>query len=117
MKSELNVDNKVGATFGKVYCGVVGGVHRHEFAVLGPSVNLAARLMASKENTGVLVDEAVQSHAKAKFRFRSHSEVTAKGYAKPVPTFEPLDSINQKIDDYVTCSTVRTVQYEYSIVH
>ena len=97
LKSELGVENKIGATFGKVYCGVVGGVHRHEYAVLGPSVNLAARLMASKENTGVLVDEAVQSHAKAKFNFRSHTHIKAKGYAALVPTFEPIDPINQKV--------------------
>lgn len=41
LKSELKVDNRIGATFGKVYCGVVGGVRRHEFAAMGPAVNLA----------------------------------------------------------------------------
>jgi class 3 adenylate cyclase len=41
LKSELKVDSRIGATFGKVYCGVVGGVRRHEFAVMGPAVNLA----------------------------------------------------------------------------
>ena len=53
MKQELNVDNRVGATFGKVYCGVVGGLRRHEFAVMGAPVNLAARLMGSKVNKGI----------------------------------------------------------------
>jgi hypothetical protein len=32
LKTELNVECRIGATFGKVYCGVVGGVRRHEFA-------------------------------------------------------------------------------------
>lgn len=34
LKEELNMDNRIGATYGKVYCGVVGGVNRHEFAVM-----------------------------------------------------------------------------------
>jgi hypothetical protein len=33
---------------------------RHEYAVLGSPVNLAARLMATKDNNGILVDEAVK---------------------------------------------------------
>jgi len=32
---ELDVKSKIGATFGRAYCGVVGGWKRHEFAVLG----------------------------------------------------------------------------------
>jgi class 3 adenylate cyclase len=47
---ELGVENRIGMTMGSVYCGVVGGILRHEYAALGPSVNLAARLMASTEN-------------------------------------------------------------------
>ena len=62
LKTELNVENRVGCTFGKVYCGVVGGVRRHEFAVMGAPVNLAARLMGLKVNNGILVDEAVREH-------------------------------------------------------
>jgi len=33
MKSKLDVDCKMGATFGKAYCGVVGGIERHEVRV------------------------------------------------------------------------------------
>jgi hypothetical protein len=39
LKTELNVDNRIGATFGKVYCGIVGGVRRHEFACMGAPVS------------------------------------------------------------------------------
>jgi class 3 adenylate cyclase len=38
LENELNVFNRIGATFGNAYCGVVGGVKRHEYAVMGPSV-------------------------------------------------------------------------------
>lgn len=39
LKAKLGVDSKMGATYGKAYCGVVGGLDRHEYAVLGPSVS------------------------------------------------------------------------------
>ena len=32
---DVGVKSKIGATFGRAYCGVVGGWKRHEFAVLG----------------------------------------------------------------------------------
>jgi hypothetical protein len=59
VKTELDLNCRIGATFGKAYCGIVGAVCRHEYAVLGSPVNLAARLMATKDNSGILVDEAV----------------------------------------------------------
>jgi class 3 adenylate cyclase len=43
LQFELGVEANIGATFGDVYCGAVGGEKRHEYAVMGPSVNLAAR--------------------------------------------------------------------------
>jgi class 3 adenylate cyclase len=87
---ELGVKSTAGATFGKVYCGVVGGLKRHEFAVLGPSVNLAARLMSPKTNSGViLVDKNVRILSSQIF-FKPLPAVNAKGYADPVPIFEPV---------------------------
>ena len=37
LQSQLGVDNRIGATFGEVYCGAVGGVKRHgEYAASLP---------------------------------------------------------------------------------
>ena len=62
----------VGLTSGTAYCGVVGSAYRCEYAVLGPAVNLAARLMCACEKHGVeilcnddLYDELVQHHDKS----------------------------------------------------
>ena len=96
LKSELNIENRIGATIGKVYCGVVGGIRRHEFAVMGAGVNLAARLMYSPKNNGILVDESVQAHANTKFAFKSLPPVEAKGYDHPVIIFEPLHAVPHK---------------------
>ena len=96
LKVELKVENRIGATFGKVFSGVVGGIRRHEFAVMGAGVNLAARLMYSPQNNGILVDEAVQAHAENKFAFKSLPPVEAKGYESPVIIFEPLHAVHNK---------------------
>mmetsp|Transcript_14864 Transcript_14864/g.20999 ORF Transcript_14864/g.20999 Transcript_14864/m.20999 type:complete len:1620 (-) Transcript_14864:2986-7845(-) len=93
--SELDVYSRVGATLGNAYCGVVGGVKRHEYAVLGPSVNLAARLMASPKNPGILVDDAIRMKAGKAYGFNALEPVKAKGFANPVPIFEPLSSLER----------------------
>jgi class 3 adenylate cyclase len=95
LRLELGIDSKIGCTIGEAYCGVVGGVKRHEYAVLGPSVNLAARLMASKINPGVLVDNRVRMMANRTFGFNALPPVVAKGYNEPVPIFEPLSTVER----------------------
>ncbi|KAL9178549.1 hypothetical protein ACHAXT_001887 [Thalassiosira profunda] len=89
LEEELGVKSKLAGTFGKVYCGVVGGLERHEFAVLGPSVNLSARLMGSEDNPGILVDKNVRLLT-SKLFFKPIPAVDAKGYDEPVPIFEPI---------------------------
>lgn len=91
LKVELDIDCRIGATYDKAYCGIVGGISRHEYAVLGPAVNLAARLMANPQNKGFLVAESVKKKAGDR-QFRALPPVKAKGYAKLVPIFEPVYS-------------------------
>jgi class 3 adenylate cyclase len=95
LKTELELGCKMGATYGKAYCGVVGGHTRHEYAVLGPSVNLAARLMCSKGNPGILVDQALKMKAGPNHPFKSLPSVLAKGYDKPVRIYEPANSFHK----------------------
>uniref|UniRef100_A0A7S4RWS7 Guanylate cyclase domain-containing protein n=1 Tax=Ditylum brightwellii TaxID=49249 RepID=A0A7S4RWS7_9STRA len=96
LKINLDIGSQIGATFGKAYVGIVGGARRHEFAILGPSVNLAARLMSSTENPGILVDDAIKSMANKRFDFLSHPPVRAKGYSSLVPIFEPQSEIERQ---------------------
>ena len=89
LKIELGIYSQIGATLGKAYCGVVGGVKRHEFAVLGPSVNLSARLMTLKNNPSILVDDEVRSKAPRE-NFTAFLPIVAKGYSKTVSVYQPL---------------------------
>ncbi|KAI2495775.1 hypothetical protein MHU86_18750 [Fragilaria crotonensis] len=52
--------------------------------------------MYSKNNNGILVDEAAQAHADSKYAFKRLPPVEAKGYNKPVIIFEPLHAVNNK---------------------
>jgi len=44
---------RTGVTVGSAFCGLVGARYRCEYSVMGPSVNLAARLMTSCESKAV----------------------------------------------------------------
>jgi len=94
LKTELGVECKTGATYGQAYCGVVGGTDRHEYSILGSPVNLAARLMGSPQNPGILVDEAVMKKAGSR-PFLSLPPVNAKGYDHPVKIYKPKESIRK----------------------
>jgi hypothetical protein len=87
--SALNLTCSVGVTTGKAYCGFVGSPARNEFAIMGPSTNLSARLMSKTPPNNITCD------ADTKQSDRSHSfeplnEITAKGYTKPVKTYRPI---------------------------
>jgi len=47
----------IGIATGDVFCGFVGAHHRCEWAVMGPSVNLAARLMGKAPVGTILIDD------------------------------------------------------------
>jgi class 3 adenylate cyclase len=96
LKTELGIECKIGATFGDAYCGAVGGEKRFEYAVMGPSVNLAARLMSSPDNPGILVDKNIRQLVSRSYCFKALEPLVAKGYTAPVPIFEPLNSLEKE---------------------
>eukprot|EP01038_Epipyxis_sp_PR26KG_P009835 gene9835-13229_t len=86
-KMGLNVS--IGITSGKAYCGSVGSSNRHEYSIMGPSVNLSARLMCKAQRNEILCCSETRD------RDRNHSyvplgTVTAKGYADPISIFMPI---------------------------
>ena len=51
----LGLSPRVGITLGQTFCGLVGAPYRCEYAVMGPCVNLAARLMGKCYEKGARV--------------------------------------------------------------
>jgi len=99
LEEELDIESRIGATAisNHVYCGLVGSPTRHTYGVMGPSINLAARLMASPKNPGILVNDEVRIQCDNRFLFNTAMEpVKAKGYQIPVQIFEPLSILDKK---------------------
>lgn len=88
---ERNIQCKIGISEGKVYCGLVGSFDRCEYAMMGASVNLAARLMGKCSIGDILVGEGVYRSTMARFVFETLGDITVKGYDKPVAMFKPKE--------------------------
>lgn len=54
------IDMKIGVNNGNIYFGVVGASHRREFTVMGNTVNLSARLMASADKNEIIISASVK---------------------------------------------------------
>ena len=84
----IGIKVRMGLTIGRVYCGRIGSLKRHEFAVLGPSVNLSARLMCSALNEGLLVDQSIVDKGLGE-DVRALEPIRAKGYSELVNIYSP----------------------------
>jgi len=87
--NDMNVSCQIGIAAGSVYCGYVGTKKRCEYAMMGCSVNLAARLMASAPNNSMQVDQEVFLGSENLFSFEKLKPINAKGYEKPVQVYRP----------------------------
>jgi class 3 adenylate cyclase/tetratricopeptide (TPR) repeat protein len=76
-----------GVSTGQVYCGEVGSDIRREYAVVGDTVNLAARLMQAAPPGHLLIDQATHERVRDVVLDGRPAAVSAKGKAKPVPVW------------------------------
>ena len=85
---------RAGVTCGVAYAGIVGGIERCQYAVVGSRVNLAARLALQANWDETLVDQNVL-HVKS-FEFQEKGNLHYKGFADKIPTFK---LINKKTEE------------------
>lgn len=87
---EMKSGPRIGIAAGEVYVGLIGAVKRCEYAMVGPSVNLSARLMGKAKPWQVLLEETVHDNSlksQSSFNFIAQPPVQAKGYDHKVPVF------------------------------
>jgi hypothetical protein len=96
--ADMDIECSIGITLGKVFCGQTGSNQRYEYSLLGPPVNLSARLMAKGSAGQINCDEEIKQHNDGKHSFVINGTHKLKGYAKPVPFFTPLDKEHELKD-------------------
>jgi class 3 adenylate cyclase/tetratricopeptide (TPR) repeat protein len=83
---KLGLEVTAGINTGEVYVGEIGSERHREVTVMGPVVNLAARLQAQAEPGQILVGEATYRLTRRAFTFTPLS-LTVKGLPQPVPAY------------------------------
>ncbi|KAJ3097653.1 hypothetical protein HDU96_000303, partial [Phlyctochytrium bullatum] len=81
----------IAVTFGKAYAGIIGSNTRSEGTVLGPCVNLAARLMCQSRCFGtILCDGSIRDACRSFYTFEDRGVLHLKGIPEPVEIFSPV---------------------------
>ena len=73
------IDQRIAINQGHVFAGLVGGVQRREYTVMGDSVNVAARLMNYTPPGDLLVGPLVRQHCSTGFEFEVVAPLDLKG--------------------------------------
>jgi predicted ATPase/class 3 adenylate cyclase len=76
---------RVGITSGTAYTGNIGSEERCQYAAVGTTVNLSARLMSYATWGEVSVDEELQNSRF--FRFQDKGAISYKGFEEPISTY------------------------------
>ena len=84
--AEIGLEVTVGVNTGRVYFGPVGSSLHEELTVMGPVVNLAARLQGAADTGEVLVGASTREHIHAAFDLTPRT-VSIKGMEHPVDAF------------------------------
>lgn len=84
-----------GLTTGRIFTGRRGGEARLEFALIGDTVNLAARLMQAA-GEGVLTDQTTREMAGKRVHFGTLGQIEIQGRSGRVKVFEPLHEAKRR---------------------
>jgi adenylate cyclase len=88
----------VGIHRGPGLAGLIGSRDRREYTVVGPTLNLAARVQALTREHGcdILLTESVREQLDPRFELAPMRAVPVKGIAEPVVTYAVLGAREEK---------------------
>jgi len=88
-------DGGIGVATGRALCGPIGNRIRREYTMMGPVVNMAARLMGhalAVDTAGVAVmcDATTERATRQRIDWGPRRDVELKGWSEPVAVFAPV---------------------------
>lgn len=86
---EARIEHGVGVATGRAFCGAYGGVGRRDYTMIGPVVNLAARLMKVSRNE-VICDQNSAAASRPAIMLSEPQRVNLRGIAHPVDVYRAL---------------------------
>jgi class 3 adenylate cyclase/tetratricopeptide (TPR) repeat protein len=81
---KVRLGQRIGINTGTVFAGRVGGTRRYEYTVMGPAVNLAARLMGAAERDTVLLSPATWHVVERQIDVVEQEPLHLKGLSAPI---------------------------------
>ncbi len=94
LRKKSTLEYKAGMTMGMVFTGIIGGEERCQYAAVGNTVNLAARLMVYADWGEILVDKEIIKEKG--FGFRHKGDILYKGFEGTISTFKLIGREEQK---------------------
>ena len=88
VEADLPLPVQVGVNRGPVFTGEVGPGYRRWYAVMGDTVNLAARVMGKAPAGHLYATREVLRHARGRFRQSEVGPFTVKGKIRPVQAWD-----------------------------
>ena len=86
-----DIASAVGVATGRLFSGAYGNDRRRSYAIVGTTMNLAARLMQASGGDGLLVCPTTRQAAGARFDFEELEPVRVKGIDEPVQVYRPQE--------------------------
>ncbi|HWQ15715.1 MAG TPA: tetratricopeptide repeat protein, partial [Roseiflexaceae bacterium] len=86
----ITLRQRVGIAGGSVFAGIVGAPERHEYAVIGQPVHLAARLLLGADDNETLLSEDIYRAVSHLVAAQERPPVTIEGGVRPSPVFRAI---------------------------